>query len=96
MTTGDENNQAQRFEKAAEENRRLREENQRLKALLNAFSLRPASALSEPKAEIRPKATDSSARGENREKIRLFRSYFRGRQDVYALRWESKKGTSGY
>lgn len=96
MMTGDENYPPQSFEEAAEENRRLREENQRLKALLNAFSLRPASAISEPKAETRPNPTGSSARGENREKIRLFRSYFRGRQDVYARRWESKKGASGY
>ena len=26
------------------------------------------------------------------EKIILFRSYFRGREDVYALRWEGKDG----
>ncbi|WP_407919190.1 TOTE conflict system archaeo-eukaryotic primase domain-containing protein [Deferrisoma camini] len=29
------------------------------------------------------------------EKVALFRSLFRGRDDVYALRWESKKGRSG-
>lgn len=30
------------------------------------------------------------------EKIRLFQSLFRGRTDVFALRWESKAGKSGY
>jgi len=30
------------------------------------------------------------------EKIRLFRALFRGRDDVYASRWESKSGKSGY
>ena len=30
------------------------------------------------------------------EKIRLFRSLFRGREDVYALRWENSAGKSGY
>lgn len=30
------------------------------------------------------------------EKVKLLRGLFRGRQDVYALRWESKKGESGY
>ncbi|MCD4829647.1 MAG: DEAD/DEAH box helicase family protein [Candidatus Cloacimonetes bacterium] len=30
------------------------------------------------------------------EKIRLFRSLFKGREDVYAVRWESRKGNSGY
>ena len=30
------------------------------------------------------------------EKISLYKSLFKGRTDVYALRWESKKGSSGY
>ena len=30
------------------------------------------------------------------EKVRLFRSLFRGREDVFALRWQSKSGKSGY
>lgn len=30
------------------------------------------------------------------EKIALFRSLFRGREDVYPVRWESKNGKSGY
>jgi hypothetical protein len=30
------------------------------------------------------------------EKIRLFRSLFRGREDIYALRWEGKNGKAGY
>jgi len=29
-------------------------------------------------------------------KINLFRSLFRGRGDVYAVRWEGKDGKSGY
>ena len=30
------------------------------------------------------------------QKISLFRSLFRGRDDVYAVRWQNKKGKSGY
>ncbi len=30
------------------------------------------------------------------EKISIFRQLFRGREDVYSLRWESKNGRSGY
>ena len=30
------------------------------------------------------------------KKISLFRSYFRGREDVYALRWEGTDGKKGY
>ena len=29
-------------------------------------------------------------------KIAMFRSYFRGREDVYARRWENRAGRSGY
>ena len=32
----------------------------------------------------------------SQEKIQIFRSLFRGREDVYAGRWESKSGNSGY
>ena len=31
-----------------------------------------------------------------RAEIALFRSLFRGREDVYAVRWENRKGKSGY
>ena len=31
-----------------------------------------------------------------KEKIDLFRSLFRGREDVYAVQWENRKGKSGY
>lgn len=30
------------------------------------------------------------------EKVEIFSRYFRGRDDVYATRWESKQGNSGY
>ena len=30
------------------------------------------------------------------DKVALFRNLFRGRPDVYPVRWESAKGTSGY
>nr|WP_207671298.1 hypothetical protein [Paenibacillus cymbidii] len=30
------------------------------------------------------------------DKLALFRSYFRGREDVYPVRWNSKQGKSGY
>lgn len=33
---------------------------------------------------------------QNHEKIDLFMSLFKGRTDVYAKKWKSKKGTSGY
>jgi hypothetical protein len=30
------------------------------------------------------------------QKVELFRSLFRGREDVYAVRWETSKGATGY
>jgi superfamily II DNA or RNA helicase len=59
----------------------------------------------------RPESTDTPARdpmplgavgttigrdSSEAEKITLFRSLFRGRDDVYAYRWESRDGRSGY
>lgn len=79
-----------------EELRRLREENDHLKGLLTRHGIpweeatrpEPVSALPEPASGSNQFTTD--------EKVALFRRLFRGRQDVYPLRWESAKGASGY
>jgi hypothetical protein len=44
------------------------------------------------------RTSESSARADLSvpEKVGLFRSLFRGREDVYALRWEKADGMSGY
>jgi len=41
-------------------------------------------------------AASLSAASPNAAKTALFRSLFRGRDDVYAKRWESTRGTTGY
>jgi superfamily II DNA or RNA helicase len=46
-------------------------------------------------SEPRSVGSEDSTSAPN-EKIALFRSLFRGREDVYAVRWESRKGRSGY
>lgn len=80
-----------------EECRRLREENARLKAMLGI----PESV----EARIIPSRADVSEAHSSKSggdlstpegKISLFRSLFRGREDVYAIRWEGKGGKSGY
>jgi hypothetical protein len=77
---------------------RLRKENTKLKALLKGFSLTPASALlgkREPTARqtaVKEKPEPSSSRDELGSRISLFRGLFRGREDVYAVRWESRNG----
>jgi len=74
----------------------LREENSRLKRLLTSYGiawedsqvLEPEALLTEPIPSLTQFTTT--------DKIRLFRKLFRGRSDVYPLRWESSKGLSGY
>ncbi len=92
-----------RLEEALAECRRLRAENARLRARLGL----PAQegpphgegrvAGPAPRAPSPASLTDVTRHSPPEAKIALFRSLFRGREDVYALRWETKKkGTSGY
>ena len=66
----------------------LREENARLCRLLPAQARPATPAQSEPPMPQRSTPAELSVP----EKIALFRSLFRGREDVYAVRWESADG----
>lgn len=69
----------------------LRSENTRLIELLESHGIewRPPSKPAAPPAEPSRLSTE--------EKVALFRRLFRGRTDVYPVRWESKRtGKSGY
>lgn len=71
-----------------DELRRLRAENARLRALL----LHHGIAIDEP-IPSRPQRPILSLE----EKVKLFRSLFRGREDVFARRWcSTATGKSGY
>ena len=53
------------------------------------------SIIAPPAAEVSPPGMSKNA--DEGKKIRLFMSLFKGRDDVYARRWENKKkGTFGY
>ncbi|MEY2605069.1 MAG: hypothetical protein QOH31_2878 [Verrucomicrobiota bacterium] len=81
-----------RLAKALAENSELLAQNQRLRKLLDIKSRIPGVALG---SEIgQPSVLDTKSTSD--EKIRLFRTLFRGREDVYAVRWEAKGGKSGY
>jgi len=73
--------------------RRLEKENRRLQVLLaeNGIAL-PVN----PPVEPKPKPPVARSTFNTAQKIALFRSLFRGREDVYAQRWESPDGRSGY
>jgi len=75
--------------------KRLRDENQRLKSLLNDHHISWQETVEAKLLPIPP--ADISANSLSiKEKITLFRRLFRGRDDVYPQRWESTKGKSGY
>jgi superfamily II DNA or RNA helicase len=86
------------FEPRDEENQRLREENAKLRRVLAAHGIPVAQFVPD---DGRPVQTIAPAAMENKEerarkRIALFRSLFRGREDVYARRWENSDGRSGY
>lgn len=71
--------------------KRLRAENARLRRLLQTHGIEAR--------EEAPSAAAPSSGGAPRtpkEKLALFRGLFRGRSDVYPVRWEGKSGKSGY
>jgi superfamily II DNA or RNA helicase len=86
------------FESPDDENSRLREENARLRRILAAHSIPiPAPAPANPSPAKTVETVLAESKEERaRRRIALFRSLFRGREDVYARRWENADGRSGY
>jgi superfamily II DNA or RNA helicase len=84
------------FEFADAECMRLREENARLRQLLaeHYISIPPNQPANPPAVKSVLPLEDRKERA--RKRITLFRSLFRGREDIYARRWESPDGRSGY
>jgi superfamily II DNA or RNA helicase len=72
----------------------LRKENVQLRTLLQQHSIHLPEDNSDSPLEIEPISAPIKLSTEN--KIDLFRSLFRGRNDVYALRWEGSSGKTGY
>ncbi|MGA1842865.1 MAG: TOTE conflict system archaeo-eukaryotic primase domain-containing protein, partial [bacterium] len=89
------------------ENSRLTKENNILKAKLgitkskspqnNLIKITAENTLLDDESIDRNCFSDVNRTSDSLSKIRLFMSLFKGRDDVYAKRWENKsKGTSGY
>jgi hypothetical protein len=75
---------------------KLRSENEKLRALIERHEVcdtvqAPAHGMGSTTAEASVRYDSPTA-----DKVALFRSWFRGREDVYPIRWESKTGRSGY
>ncbi|HQB10912.1 MAG TPA: helicase, partial [bacterium] len=71
------------------QNQKLQEENKKLRKLLG---------LSETEEIEKNRYVEQSLfnKSPSEDKVRLFMSLFKGRSDVFAMRWESKSGKSGY
>src|SRR5581483_4800743 len=81
-----------RLTEAARELERLRAENERLRTLLR-LAQRTETVLARARPASAPRDVPTSAS----EKVALVRRLFRGREDVYAVRWENARtGKSGY
>jgi hypothetical protein len=84
--------------KPQEDYARLVEENARLKELLRRHGIDSGPPTEEPPARAVvaiSSATQITHHSPEESKVALFRSLFKGREDVYALRWEAK-GKTGY
>src|ERR1017187_8556051 len=85
------------FEPREQENGRLREENARLRRLLAVHSIPiPQLPTENPPTKTVEPAPPVDKEERARQRIALFRSVFRGREDVYARRWENADGRDGY
>lgn len=92
----DQGNTQERLKTAQEECQRLREENAHLRAMLGINQSPPNEAVPQAAQAANVSSTSKSGVSTPEEKISLFRNLFRGREDVFAIRWEGKSGKSGY
>ena len=71
---------------------RLREENRQLRGRLEM----PIPEVAVPPAAAPAPTGAVTAKSSPEEKVKFFLSLFRGREDVYAVRWEGRNGKAGY
>ena len=87
------------LQKALKECASLREENERLRKLLG---LHPEDRTTTSKLTVSEPSTPYTSANQVindspiENQVSLFRSLFHGREDAYPIRWEGKKGNSGY
>ncbi|WP_249870502.1 TOTE conflict system archaeo-eukaryotic primase domain-containing protein [Oceanobacillus saliphilus] len=78
----------QKLVEALEECKRLKGENYRLKQLLKQYQV---PSITNKEASVNTRKQEIL-----KERLELFRNLFKGREDVYAVRWEYENGKAGY
>ncbi len=86
----------QRLADALGECERLRAENQQLRERLGLPQAEAAAQSTNSGGEFNSTVAAIISKSCPDEKVRSFRSLFRGREDVYAVRWEGRDGKTGY
>lgn len=75
---------------------RLREENRRLREDAGLPPIDTPVPAPAGRAQSGVATLPVTSKSSPEDKVKLFRSVFRGREDVYALRWDGRDGKSGY
>ena len=87
----------EKYNHLLQQNEVLRQENEELKLLLHAHGIEYKSKHAEEKDSVYSPFTFPSVKLSIEERVAIFRSLFKGREDVFARRWFSKTtGKSGY
>ncbi|MFA5192710.1 MAG: restriction endonuclease subunit R, partial [Verrucomicrobiia bacterium] len=86
----------QQLANALAECQRLREENRQLRQTAELVHTQQRHPPSPPTTTPCLATAAITAKSSSSEKIILFRNLFRGREDVYAVRWEGRNGKTGY
>lgn len=84
-------NMNEQLKDALVECERLKRENAQLKQLLQSHNIPFEHNETLPK-----KMTEQTKQIKINERIKVFRNLFKGREDVFAVRWDSKDGKTGY
>ena len=80
----------EKYNHLLQQNEALRQENEELKLLLHAHSIEYKPKHAEEKDAVYSPFTFPSVKLSIEERVTLFQSLFKGREDVFARRWFSK------
>ncbi len=87
----------EKYNHLLQQNEALRQENEELKLLLHAHGIEYKPKHAEEKDDVYSPFTFPSVKLSIEERVAIFHSLFKGREDVFARRWFSKTtGKSGY